>query len=169
MKYNYSMQKKYLVLFVLLILALPINFGLGFYLGHQTSLNKLQNFGPYFLPLEGIVAKVSDGDTLEITSQEKIPLGFNNVSTRSVRLLGIGAPEAGEPNYKEAKTALERLVMGKKVTLEYSTPQNEKFRRLLAWIWFNGKLINREMINTGLAVPFIMEGQTLKYNLFSPN
>lgn len=159
------MSKKYLILFVIIILALPLNFGFGFYLGHKISLDKLQNFGPYFLPLEGVVAKIPDGDTLEITSLDKIPLGLDKVSARSVRLLGISSPEAGKPNYKEAKTALERLVLGKKVTLEYDTPQNDKYGRILAWVWLDRKLINQEMINLGLAVPFTMEGQKLKYNL----
>lgn len=147
------MSKKYLILFVIVILALPINFGLGFYLGHQTALQKLET--PSSLPAEALVTKVFDGDTIEIDTPQKL----------SVRYLGIDAPDKGKPNYKEAKETNERLVLSKKVTLEYDTPQNDKYGRILAWVWLDGKLINREMINSGYAIPFIMENQKLKYNL----
>lgn len=159
------MSKKILFLLVLLILLLPLNFGFGFFLGAKSQIVKLQNLGPYYLPSTGIVTKVPDGDTIEITSSDKIPNGPDKVSARSVRLLGIAAPEAGATNYKEAKTTLERLVLGKKVTLEYDANQNDKYGRILAWIWLDGKLINQEMITSGLAAPFTMEGQILKYKL----
>lgn len=167
--YNYSVPKKYLIVFVIIILALPVNFGFGFFLGHKLSLNKIQNLGPYFLPTYGVVTKVPDGDTIEITSLERIPFGVDKVSTRSIRLLGINTPEVGMPNNKEAKMVLERLVSGKKVNLEYDSPQNDKYGRILAWVWLDGKLINQEMIKTGFAVPFSMENQKLKYDLSNEN
>jgi endonuclease YncB( thermonuclease family) len=165
------MSKKYLFLLVLLILLLPLNFGFGFFLGAKSQMYKLQNLGPYFLPKEAIVSKVIDGDTIEISPLIQISQinPISQIPTRSVRLLGIGSPEAGQPKYKEAKEFNESLVLGKKITLEYDTPQNDKYGRILAWVWLDGKLINQEMINAGHAIPFTMEGQKLKYNLSSPN
>jgi endonuclease YncB( thermonuclease family) len=159
------MPKKYLIIFVLVILSLPINFGVGFLLGVKSQNNKIQNLGPYYLPKEAVVSKVIDGDTIEITSPYTIGFGNDKTSYKEVRYLGINSPEVGAPNFQEAKIANERLVLGKKVTLEYDTPQNDKYGRILAWVWLDGKLISREMINTGLAVPFTMENQKLKYNL----
>jgi len=160
-----KLRKKTLILLVLLILLLPLNFGLGFFLGHKIAFDKLQALGPYFLPQKVIVAKVVDGDTIEVTSPLSIGQGQDRVSSRSVRYLGIDAPNPGEPDFGEAKIANERLVLGKTVTLEYDTAQNDKYGRILAWIWLNGKLINQEMLTLGLAKPLIMEGQHLKYDL----
>ena len=161
------MSKKYLILFVIVILSLPLNFGMGFLLGSKSQSDKIQNLGPYFLPTEAVVSKVVDGDTIQITSPYSIGFGKDKVSYREIRYLGIDAPNQGAPNFKESKTANERLVLGKTVTLEYDVPQEEKFGRLLAWVWLDGKLINQEMINTELAIPFTMEGQKLKYDLRS--
>lgn len=170
-------DKKLLFAIVLLITLLPVNFGVGFFAGYKIGLDKpqttlstdkLQNLGPYFLPHEGIVTQVFDGDTIEITSPDPIGQGLDRVSSRSVRYLGIDAPNVGEINYNEAKVYNERLVLGKKVTLEYDTPQNDKYGRILTWVWLEGKLINREMISSGLAKPLIVDGQKLKYDLSNP-
>jgi endonuclease YncB( thermonuclease family) len=179
-------RKKLLVLVTILIIFLPINFGLGFLIGYKITSNKaevavsydqLQNIGPYFLPHEGIVTKVLDGDTIEISPPNQmsqigqisqISPSPNRLPTRSVRYLGIDAPNLGEPKYEEAKTTNERLVLGKTVTLEYDVPQNDKYGRILAWVWCDGKLINREMLKLGLAKPLTMEDQHLKYDLNYP-
>lgn len=142
--------------------------GLSYYAGFKTASDNIQNTGPYFLPKEAIVVKVVDGDTIEITSLDTIGQGKDRVSSRSIRYLGINAPEAGEEHFQDAKRINERLVLGKKVTLEYDAPQNDKYGRILAWVWFEGKLINEEMIKSGFSKPFMMEGQKLKYILFSP-
>lgn len=145
---------------------LPVNFGFGFLLGAKSQQGKIQNLGPYYLPTVALVAKVDDGDTIEVTSPiYKIPQGFDKVSFRSVRLLGINTPDKGSANYQEAKTTLERLVAGKQVNLEYEANQNDKYGRLLAWIWLDGKLINQEMLNSGFAVKLEEDNQKLKYNL----
>lgn len=147
------MSKKYLILFVIIILALPINFGIGFYLGYKFAPPKtiISNA----LPASAVVTKVFDGDTIEINTPQKI----------SIRYLGIDAPDKGKPNYKESKEYNEKLVLGKKITLEYDENQNDKYGRILAWVWINGKLINQEMITSGYAIPLIMENQKLKYDL----
>jgi|GEM_PF-5892539 len=154
---------KLVILLVTLIILFPINLGVCFYLGYNTAFKKIQNLGPYFLPKEAVVVKVIDGDTIEITSPNKIGSGLDRVSSRSVRYLGIDAPNPGEKNYKESKVANERLVLGKTVKLEYDTPQNDKYGRILAWVWLEDKIINKEMVKNGLAKPYIVEGQNLKY------
>lgn len=162
-----SSHTRLLIIIILLLIIL----GLSYYLGCKTASDKIQNLGPYFLPKEGIVVKVLDGDTIEIAPPNQIsPIAqpLDRISSRSVRYLGIDAPNQGDEKFKEAKVANERLVLGKKVTLEYDTPQNDKYGRILAWVWFDGKLINKEMLVNGLAKPFLMEGQKLKYDLLKP-
>lgn len=179
------LSRRTVILLITLIILLPVNFGIGFFAGYKIALNKsqsvspgeLQNLGPYYLPKEAIVVNVIDGDTIEISPPNQIPQItpiplispivslFDRLSTRSIRYLGIDAPNPGEDNFQEAKIYNERLVLGKKVTLEYDTPQNDKYGRILAWVWLNDKLINKEMLASGLAKPLTMENQKLKYDL----
>jgi endonuclease YncB( thermonuclease family) len=54
-----------------------------------------------------------------------------------VRLIGINAPERGKEKYDEAKISLDNLVVNKKVWLEYDRYQDDKFGRVLAWVWID--------------------------------
>lgn len=60
---------------------------------------------------EVTVVTVGDGDKLLVDD------GTNKVV---VRILGVDAPEKGQPQYEEAKRNLNDLVAGKRVTLIYS-------------------------------------------------
>jgi endonuclease YncB( thermonuclease family) len=74
---------------------------------------------------QGRVSWVSDGDTVWVTPL----LG----DARKVRLLGIDAPEICQPHGPQAKTALETLVLGKRVTVEGQ--QLDDYGRLLARVF----------------------------------
>lgn len=74
-------------------------------------------------PKDGVVLLVRDGDTFALT---------NGVE---VRMLGIDAPNRGAKNFKEAGDALASLVAGKRVYLEYDRYQDDKYGRVLAWVW----------------------------------
>ncbi len=74
-------------------------------------------------PKEAKVLVVIDGDTVEIEN------GL------SVRLLGINSPNRGEDGFEEAKSKLESLVKRKKLWLEYDRYQDDKYGRILAWVW----------------------------------
>jgi hypothetical protein len=95
---------------------------LGWKLG---ALDKIQNYYQLktLFPSSGIVSVVEDGDTFTLKSGVKI------------RLLGINAPEKGAKNYSEAKNELTKEVLDKKVYLEYDRYQNDKYGRVLAWVW----------------------------------
>lgn len=76
-------------------------------------------------PYEGTVMNVIDGDTFELDN-----------GTR-VRLIGINAPGRGEAGYDTGKTALSNLTLKKHVYLEYDRYQDDKYGRVLAWVWLN--------------------------------
>jgi len=86
------------------------------------------------------VARVLDGDTIEIEGGERI------------RYLGINAPESGQPFSTEATRENERLVAGRVVNLEFDVQTQDRYGRLLAYIWVGNVLINKEIAKNGYAV-----------------
>lgn len=74
-------------------------------------------------PGMGVVKTVSDGDTFEL---------INGVG---VRMIGINAPDRGDNGYSESRDYLVTLVNGKRVYLEYDRYQDDKYGRILAWVW----------------------------------
>jgi len=79
---------------------------------------------PVVFPQKATISKIEDGDTLLLN---------NNTS---VRLIGINAPDKNEPNYKESKIYLEKVLpKNKTIYLEYDRYQDDKFGRILAWVW----------------------------------
>lgn len=100
----------------------------AFALGWKTdALGKLQNYYQMkaLFPSSGIVQTIEDGDTFTIASGVK------------VRLIGINTPERGQKNYSEATKALTDGISGKKVFLEYDRYQDDKYGRVLAWVWID--------------------------------
>ena len=76
-------------------------------------------------PQTGIMEEVEDGDTFRL----------NNGQT--VRLVGIDAPNRGKEGEVEAREALQKLILDKKLWLEYDRYQDDKYGRILAWIWID--------------------------------
>lgn len=74
-------------------------------------------------PMSGMVASVTDGDTFELQ---------NGVG---VRLIGIDAPNRGEGKWEEAREVFIGLIGNKRVYLEYDRYQDDKYGRVLAWVW----------------------------------
>ena len=106
----------------------------------------------------GTVTKVSDGDSIHVTTDEQTKL--------KVRLYGIDAPETpkinhrtgqvnkpGQPYGGESWKALKNKIMGKKVRLEIL--DIDKYRRMVGMIWLGDRNINFEMVREGFAEAFI--------------
>ena len=74
-------------------------------------------------PSSGVVKSVMDGDTFDLQ---------NGIG---VRLIGIDAPNRGEAKWEEAREAFVSLTRGKRVYLEYDRYQDDKYGRVLAWVW----------------------------------
>ena len=76
------------------------------------------------------VIRIIDGDTIEIA----IPCHGWRLA-QPVRLLGIDAPEKGEPGYEVAADALRKKLLHRRVTLDYGGRRPRySFHRLLAAI-----------------------------------
>ena len=101
------------------------------------------------------VERVIDGDTIEMHD--------GGGTTRLVRYLGIDAPEIRRrradghwtydprPYAEEALALNRRLVEGKRVSLTYDKERHDKYGRLLAYVYVNGRLVNAELVERGLA------------------
>lgn len=90
------------------------------------------------------VHRVIDGDTLLL------------VKGKRVRLLGVDTPETKHPRKqvqrfgKEAYLFTKNLVEGKEVFLEYDWQKNDKYGRVLAYVYLkDGTLVNAEIIRQG--------------------
>ncbi|XOB42384.1 MAG: thermonuclease family protein [Candidatus Nealsonbacteria bacterium] len=87
-----------------------------------------------------LTTKVIDGDTFMIEG------GY------SVRILGVDADERGYPCYKEAKQALEELILNKEVKLEKGKEDKDQWCRYLRYVFLSNQNISLELVKEGLAV-----------------
>lgn len=94
-------------------------------------------------PSSGIVDRVIDGDTVELSGGIRI------------RYLGIDTPEStggSDDCYgTESADRNRELVEGMRVDLEYDLECTDRFDRLLAWVSVDGDEINRRLVAEGYA------------------
>ena len=85
----------------------------------------------------GTVTKVRDGDTLE-------------VGPIAIRLMGVSAPELGEPLGRIAREFMLGLVFAKPIRCELNGEKS--YDRFVAICFFRGKDIGASLISAGLAL-----------------
>ncbi|MBA5942372.1 MAG: thermonuclease family protein [Methanophagales archaeon] len=85
-----------------------------------------------------------DGDTVVLRDGER------------VRLIGIDAPEKGQPDSEAATRRLKDLIEGRYVTLEKDVEDKDRFGRLLRYIYVNDTFVNLEVVREGYASVFII-------------
>lgn len=96
------------------------------------------------------VIRVIDGDTIEVAGGEL------------VRYIGIDAPEMRrringrwvqkpEPWAAEALEFNRSRVARRQVRLEFDRERRDRYRRLLAYVHVDGRMVNAELIRAGLA------------------
>lgn len=119
----------------LLLPALGVVAGLGLGLACET--------GPECGPGEARVARVVDGDTIELDSGER------------VRYLLVDTPEVSSPADcfgPEATEFNRSAVAGQTVELSYDAECTDDFGRLLAYVRLpNGRVINEVLLERGFA------------------
>lgn len=107
------------------------------------------------------VTRHVDGDTFEVAIADP-PHGMR--ATERVRLMGIDTPELGDPLAAEAQEHTARRAGTGPVYLAFDFQRRDQFGRLLAFVYVpDGKLLNAELIETGLAV--VYRGDDLMYFL----
>jgi micrococcal nuclease len=82
---------------------------------------------------------VIDGDTFRLETGE------------TVRLIGIDAPELSQPGGEESRQYLAQLILNKGVTLKKGYQDQDKYNRLLRFVYIDDLCINEEMIRQGYA------------------
>jgi micrococcal nuclease len=99
-------------------------------------------------PLDGLVVKVVDGDTIHV-----------RVGTRveKVRYIGVNTPEVHHPRQgeqpggRDAWDVNRRLVGGRRVQLELDVQARDRYGRLLAYVWVGETMVNAELVGRGYA------------------
>ncbi len=98
--------------------------------------------------LDVVVAKVVDGDTIEVAGGDR------------VRLIGVDTPETKDPNRpvgcfgKEASRFTATLIpVGTEVRLVGDAEQRDRYGRLLAYVYrrADGLFVNAELLRRGFA------------------
>src|SRR4030042_66192 len=102
-----------------------------------------------------IVARVIDGDTIELEGGDRI------------RYIGIDTPEIGEPYYLEATAKNAELVEGKEVRLEKDVSEKDRYGRLLRYIYVGDLFVNAELVRWGYARAYPYPPDTYYAELFS--
>jgi endonuclease YncB( thermonuclease family) len=94
-----------------------------------------------------LVSKIVDGDTIACE-----PVG-------RIRLIGIDTPETDQPPYgATAARGLARLIpIGSRITLEPDVTPRDRYGRVLAYLWYEGQLVNWWMVREGWAVAYRYE------------
>ena len=92
-----------------------------------------------------LVTRVIDGDTLELANGDR------------VRYIGVDAPETVHPNKtvecfgQEASSYNKQLVEGKWVRLEKDISDQDKYGRLLRYVYLNDEMVNLLLVTWGYA------------------
>src|SRR3989344_2155340 len=85
------------------------------------------------------VSRIIDGDTFEAKTES---------GTEKFRLLGINTPEKSQDFYQEAKFFLQQF---ENKTLKLEDFGKDKYQRTLGYVYYNNQLINKEILENGLA------------------
>ena len=103
---------------------------------HQTNINNTT----VKYEASGYCSYVVDGDTLDVDGVGRI------------RLVGVNAPEVGEPGYPEAKNFIKKMCLGKLVGLDIDDAKHyDKYGRILAVVYVGNVNINAELLKRGYA------------------
>jgi micrococcal nuclease len=108
------------------------------------------------------IIKVIDGDTVKIK--------MTNGNEETVRLLLIDTPETVHPSKpvqpfgpEASKFAKELMPSGSKVEVETGIGERDKYGRLLAYFYVDGKMVNKLLLEKGLARVAYVYAPNTKY------
>jgi endonuclease YncB( thermonuclease family) len=88
------------------------------------------------------VDEVLDGETVVVNERE---------GSWVIHLIGVDAPETGEPFARDARDTLEYLVGSTPVSLSYDVYDRDIYGRFQGYLWIEDVLINAELLAGGVA------------------
>ena len=91
--------------------------------------------------LEGVVVKITDGDTVTVLDSSKTQF--------KVRLAGIDAPESHQAFGQRSRQFLASIVFQKRVVVEWD--KRDRFERIVGKVQVDGNDVNVRLIQVGLA------------------
>ena len=97
------------------------------------------------------VKRILDGDTFIL---------FND---KRIRLLGVDTPEKGEPFSDTARQLADSLLKGNEVRIETEKTKEDKYGRILGYVYYNSIFFNELLLERGLARVYLFKG-TKRYN-----
>lgn len=97
------------------------------------------------------VSQIIDGDTVKLINGEK------------VRLIGINAPETGQPYAEESKEKLDQLIGNAIIKLKRDVDKKDRYGRWLRYVYVGETFVNLEMVNQGYATAYSIS-PNLKYS-----
>ncbi len=118
------------------------------------SLLSAPGLSPAEVPTRARAVAAIDGDTVLLEGGRK------------VRYLGINAPDRGDPFFDRATAGNDRLIRGQEVRLEFDAVTEDRYGRLLAYVYVGETLINLRLLREGLAHLFTLPPNTRYYDLF---
>ncbi|MCL2687460.1 MAG: thermonuclease family protein [Methanobrevibacter sp.] len=107
---------------------------------HRNGTNiTTENYEKYY-EAKGLCNRVIDGDTINVEGVGK------------VQLVGIDAPEVGQPGFDNSTQFVKDMCLGKTVYLDIDDARNrDKYGRILAIVYVDGYNINEELLKRGYA------------------
>lgn len=118
---------------------------------------------PHFVPPPSdkcryVVERVIDGDTLLVRAADGEPHDPAAPRQFRLRLLGIDCPETVHPDRPvepwgpEATAFTSDFVQGRTLRLVYDRRRTDSYDRYLAYVFVDERLLNEELVRSGLAV-----------------
>ncbi|WP_415718158.1 thermonuclease family protein [Maridesulfovibrio sp.] len=101
---------------------------------------------------EAKVRYIIDGDTFILENNER------------VRIAGIDTPEIGrdgKPDQyyaRQSKTMLNKLLLGKRVRIEYAGKGKDRYKRIVGWVYLDDLFVNKYMVRNGAAFFYFHKG-----------
>lgn len=95
-----------------------------------------------------LVTRVVDGDTIIVEGGQR------------VRLIGINAPEKGEPGFDEATEKLEEYIANQEIVLERDKTNKDRYGRLLRYVRINGTSTSELLARDGVVIAMSYEPNT---------
>jgi len=109
------------------------------YINHSYNGTKNNLSNPNY-EVKGFCDNVIDGDTIDVGGVGR------------VRLVGIDAPERGQPGYEKATNYVKSKCLGKTVYLDIDNARpKDKYGRTLAIVYVDGININQELLRLNYA------------------